>query len=121
MSWLSSIWRNAQESVGKTKRVAKRAVKKPGPYRFLRVDDFPTHLERFKVYVAGTKKYPWAAAMLCPCGCGDIIELNLLHEASPSWTVREHLGGSASIRPSVWRTRGCGSHFVIERGHLYWY
>ncbi|MGE3343138.1 MAG: DUF6527 family protein [Vicinamibacterales bacterium] len=32
----------------------------------------------------------WAAALLCPCGCGDVIELNLVEQASPCWRVRQH-------------------------------
>jgi len=62
----------------------------------------------------------WAAAMLCPCGCGDKIHLNLLEDDSPCWSLRQERDGAVSLRPSVWRTKGCRSHFFIHNSRIDW-
>ena len=84
--------------------------------RYVAVEDFPESLEPATVYVAGV----WGAALLCPCGCGDVIELNLLGKVRPHWRVREHWDHSASVTPSVWRRRGCRSHFFVRKGKIEW-
>jgi hypothetical protein len=72
------------------------------------------------VYVAGEEPHLWAAALLCPCGCGEVIHLNLLEDTSPSWKVRKNRDGSITVMPSIWRTKGCHSHFFIRNGHVDW-
>ena len=85
-----------------------------------RVDDFPDSLDPTKIYLVGENGYVWAAAMLCPCGCGDIIKLNLLKKARPCWSVKEHRDGCITISPSIWRKTGCKSHFIIFHGTIHW-
>ena len=85
-----------------------------------RVEEFPDRLEPATLYVAGEEPYAWAAAMLCPCGCGDIIELNLLEQTRPSWSVQQNSDGSVTVRPSVWRTKGCRSHFFVRNDRVHW-
>ncbi len=93
---------------------------KPKLFRGIRVEDFPDQLEQAKVYLAGEGDNLWAASMICPCGCGDVIELNLLKQARPCWTAQEHPDGTVSLSPSVWRQKGCGSHFVVRHGLIDW-
>ena len=89
-------------------------------FRYEHVDDFPDTLIPTYVYLAGEKGNLWAAAMMCPCGCGEVIELNLLKQARPCWSVREHLDGSVSVQPSIWRQKGCRSHFFVRNGRIDW-
>lgn len=89
-------------------------------YHFIRVEEFPDNLEKTKVYLAGEGENLWAAAMVCPCGCGDLIELNLLKQARPCWNVRLHSEGTVSLTPSVWRQKGCRSHFWLRSGRIDW-
>jgi hypothetical protein len=84
------------------------------------VEEFPHKLDRATVYLAGENNNLWAAAMICPCGCGDVIELNLLKQARPCWSVREHSDGTLTLAPSVWRQKGCRSHFILRRGRIDW-
>ncbi|MGE0288414.1 MAG: DUF6527 family protein [Bradyrhizobium sp.] len=58
--------------------------------------------------------------MMCPCGCGEVIELNLLQQARPCWNAQEHQNGTVSVTPSVWRRKGCRSHFWLRRGRIDW-
>jgi hypothetical protein len=89
-------------------------------YRVLHVEEFPNNLKRYKVYLAGENENVWAAAMVCPCGCGDVIELNLLKQARPCWQVQLHSDETVSLAPSVWRQKGCRSHFWVRRGKIDW-
>ena len=61
----------------------------------------------------------WVAAMLCPCGCGDTIELMLLHSVAPRWDLHVDRG-LPTLDPSVWRTAGCRSHFWVRHGRIVW-
>jgi hypothetical protein len=86
--------------------------------RYERLEEFP--LNPATLYVAGEQPYMWAAALLCPCGCGEVIELNLMELASPRWSVREHRDGSVTLVPSVWRTKGCRSDFLVRHSRIDW-
>lgn len=94
--------------------------RKPSLFRGIRAEDIPDKLDKSKVYLAGEGDHLWAAAMICPCGCGDVIELNLLKQARPCWSVQEHSDGTLTLAPSVWRQKGCRSHFQLRRGKIEW-
>ena len=53
-----------------------------------------------------------ALICMCPCGCGDVITLNLDRRADKAWALYRR-GNSISLYPSVWRDSGCESHFVV--------
>lgn len=55
----------------------------------------------------------------CPCHCGDVISLPVQPSHSPRWTVSESPAGRPSLYPSVWRNKGCMSHFWIEDGRVF--
>lgn len=84
------------------------------------VDDLPDTLKKHRVYVVGENGHVWQVAMMCPCGCGAVIQLCLLPESSPSWAVMVHADRSVSLHPSVWRTTGCRSHFFLREGRVAW-
>ena len=84
------------------------------------VDDLPGVLEHARLYLVGEGPQPWSAAMLCPCGCGATIQLSLISRDNPSWRATRHWSGAVSLHPSVWRTRGCRSHFHLRRGQIVW-
>jgi hypothetical protein len=94
--------------------------RKPKLFHGIRVEEFPDKLVRAKVYLAGENDNLWAAAMICPCGCAEVIELNLLKEARPCWSVQEHSDGTVTLAPSVWRQKGCRSHFLVRHGRIDW-
>ncbi|MBZ5667533.1 MAG: hypothetical protein LAO30_23405 [Acidobacteriia bacterium] len=58
--------------------------------------------------------------MLCPCGCRSVIQLSLLREDSPHWTVFIDKGGVTTLFPSIQRTAGCRSHFFLKKGRVVW-
>jgi uncharacterized protein DUF6527 len=92
-----------------------------GPrYTIERVAEIPDRLKPRIVYILGTPD-PWSVALLCPCGCHDAIHISLLANDSPSWRLRIHAKNEPSLEPSVWRQRGCKSHFFLKRGRIVWY
>jgi hypothetical protein len=114
MRWLKTLWRWL---LGLFR--GKRPPPQPA-LRAERADDIPDQVAPGTVYVVGEGEHHWAAVMLCPCGCGETIQLNLLPDARPRWRVTLHEDGTATLWPSVWRVRGCGSHFFVRRGWVDW-
>ncbi len=80
----------------------------------------PEKLQSGFIYLIGNPGYLWLAEMLCPCGCGSIIKLNLLSEVHPCWNFKQHLDSTISLYPSVDRIYGCKSHFWVQKGIIKW-
>ncbi len=89
-------------------------------FHWEKVDRLPTLFADKKLYLIGDDECEWGAAMSCPCGCRSIIQLSLAPDSRPSWRVRRHRDGTVSLLPSVWRTVGCRSHFVLYKGRIFW-
>lgn len=89
-------------------------------WKSVRVDDFPDRLQKHRVYLVCEDGQVWQAAMLCPCGCAAVIQLCLLSESRPNWAATTHADGTVSLHPSVWRTAGCRSHFILRFGRIAW-
>lgn len=98
----------------------RRKRKEPARFKYTRVEIMPTRFDPDIVYVIGDDECQWAAVLLCPCGCGETIHLSLVTDTAPSWRVQKHKRGRVSLLPSVWRTVGCKSHFIIYHGHIFW-
>lgn len=57
--------------------------------------------------------------MMCPCGCGSPITINLDSRVDKAWRVYSRRHG-LSLYPSVWRDSGCESHFVVWANRICW-
>lgn len=55
----------------------------------------------------------------CPDGCGEVLTINLDPEAGPAWRLYSGRRG-VTIFPSVWRSTGCKSHFIIWENLIVW-
>ena len=120
--WFAPLWEKARKvaQVSAQKLRQKLPRKKQKPYRCVRVEDMPENLKPLTVYLCGEGQYLWAAAMICPCGCKQVINLNLLQNVRPRWSVKEHKDGTVTLTPSVWRQNGCRSHFILRQGRIQW-
>jgi hypothetical protein len=96
------------------------ALRSERTYTVERVPELPDHLEARVLYLLGECQ-PWCAALLCPCGCKEIIQLSLLESDSPSWRLHINARSEPTVDPSIWRKAGCRSHFYIRRGRIAWY
>ncbi len=90
-------------------------------YRLVTVNEsFPRKLQPYRLYVLLEGGTPWQAAMICPCGCNEILELNLLPDEHPRWTFRKDKKGYVTLEPSIDRQIGCRSHFFLRAGKIIW-
>jgi hypothetical protein len=121
VSWFTQLGQFFRKRVAQLRGWLTSCLESPHPrVHYQRVDEFPDDPIPYTLYVAGDEHCLWGAAMLCPCGCGDLIQLNLLKEASPYWSVRLSSDRSVSLFPSVWRSKGCRSHFFVRDGRVDW-
>jgi hypothetical protein len=86
----------------------------------IRTDELPERLSAHHLYVVGERGEDWYAAMVCPCGCHALIDLNLVPPGRPCWRLTIDRDGLASLSPSVWRQVGCRAHFFVRRGGIIW-
>lgn len=92
------------------------------PYRtcFIEDDDVPKLLQEKTIYIVQEDGILWHVSMLCPCGCGETLYLNLIPDERPCWRLTKHHNKTVSLYPSVWRKIGCYSHFWFRRGRVVW-
>lgn len=86
----------------------------------VRTDEMPAKPSARHLYVVGERREDWHAAIVCPCGCGALIELNLVPPGRPCWRLTTDPDGSPSLSPSVWRQVDCRAHFFVRRGRIVW-
>lgn len=90
------------------------------PFHFVTTEDQPDLLDPTHIYLIGDGPKPWSASFICPCGCRETISLSLIPNDRPRWRATTHADGTLTLSPSVWRIRGCKSHFVVRRGKIFW-
>jgi hypothetical protein len=87
-------------------------------YKAVRVVESPEHFEIGCMYLHENRGRPLVLEFICPCGCGDKIELSLIAWTDPSWRIEGDFE-FPSIYPSVRRVVGCRSHFWVKDGKVY--
>lgn len=85
-----------------------------------RVAEVPDAPAADVVYLVGEDAPPWAAVLRCPCGCGVRTELLLTPGDDTWWRLTIDPGGTINLYPSVWRTKGCRSHYLIRESRIWW-
>ena len=70
-------------------------------------------------YVVNGSKPKWSL-FLCPCGCGSVVTLTLQTVHRPHWCLSHTHANRPTVYPSVWRDKGCMSHFLLRDGRVYW-
>jgi hypothetical protein len=72
-----------------------------------------------KVAALVMRDSPRAVVFRCPCPCGETLVINLDPRAGRAWRFRNDQHG-LTLMPSVWRTTGCRSHFIVWRSGIWW-
>lgn len=83
-------------------------------------DTPPLKLPKRNLILARENNEDWAVAFFCPCGCGKWIELLLLKEAKPNWSIHVDQKNIPAFHPSVLLQKGCKSHFWLRNGKIEW-
>jgi hypothetical protein len=83
-------------------------------------EDAPARPLARTLYVVTEDGAPWSAAMLCPCGCGETLHMNLLPDERPVWKLSVDGAGFGTLHPSVHRLKWCRAHFWFRAGKVHW-
>lgn len=83
-------------------------------------DTLPVRIQRRHLIHMLDAGESWSVGFHCPCGCGDVIELLLVRAVDPHWTLSVDRFGRPTLRPSVWKSAGCRSHFWLRNGQVIW-
>ena len=62
---------------------------------------------------------PRSIVMLCPCGCGEELTVNLDKRVTKAWRLYRSKN-NLTLYPSVWRESGCYSHFIVWNNRITW-
>lgn len=109
MSWIARLWSWVK---GFFRREPERLTT-------VRVEEPPEVFRPRTIYLLGEGEHIWSVAMLCPCGCGEQIQLSTVG-GRPRWSVKIDRDGTVTLTPSVWRKVGCESHFFLREGIVQW-
>ncbi len=80
-------------------------------------DDLP---EGQLVVVRGMGTVDKWAVFRCPGGCGEKLQLSLLPQRRPRWSVQVDWLGRPMITPSIRVTSSCRCHFHLRNGRVEW-
>lgn len=89
--------------------------------KVVRCEEISGDVREGTLYILGQDSQFWFAVMACPCNCGGTLQVSLLPDAEPRWTLTDHKDGTVSLHPSLWRRDGCRSHFIVRRSRIEWY
>jgi len=83
----------------------------------IRVPDQATAIQQLasgKIALVMPGNLPKSLKLYCPCGCGEILTVNLMRGAAKAWQVGFEPQRGFSLWPSVWRDSGCKCHFILR-------
>ena len=91
-------------------------------YKARFVDDLPSDLKPYVVYVEGRKDEEDFVKFLCPCGCKEAVTLSILSITESNWKIeyKGFLKKKVTLIPSINGLIGCRSHFFIRKGEVIW-
>jgi hypothetical protein len=89
-------------------------------YTYTETTDDTVDVEDGIVYIWNNNGTEWLATLNCPCGCGNKLQLILLKNEKPSWSIIKHDNKGITFTPSIHKTSGCKSHFFIREGRVIW-
>lgn len=113
MAWLKALIRNIAVGIGVVQQPALVA-------QFLTDHPVPDAVQTGVVYIIQGSGYPKWAIFRCPKHEDEIIQLCLMENRRPRWTVKTDLFGRPTIHPSVRQLEGSFAHFWVKAGYVEW-
>lgn len=74
---------------------------------------------RRELLVVGSQDKPKWVKFRCPCGCGEVLALNLMQSHFPRWAIARDDANRLTVSPSVHSTT-CGAHFFVRSNRVEW-
>ncbi len=113
MSWVSTLLRNAAVGLG--------FIRRPELVSLLVSDHpMPATMQPGVIYIVGGPGYQKWAVFRCPRYEDEIIQLSLMANRRPRWTVTADFIGRPTIHPSVRQLDGSFAHFWVKEGRVEW-
>ncbi len=112
MNWLVQLLKRLWEEIF--------GQSQPAYQHYLVESDLPQKLKKQAIYIVHENGYFEHASMICPCGCGETLHMNLIPDEHPYWKFIQHSDDTISLHPSVWRMKGCRSHFFFRHCKILW-
>ena len=72
------------------------------------------------IYIVGGPGYQKWAVFRCPRHKDEIIQLSLMANRRPRWTITTDFIGRPTLHPSVRQLDGSFAHFWVKRGLVEW-
>lgn len=91
-------------------------------HKVIVIENAPSNdvLETGKIYCVAPRQIAKWAILVCPCGCHGIITLSLQGIHNPHWSLSKSSIDLPTLYPSIWRDKGCFSHFWLKEGRVFW-
>jgi hypothetical protein len=80
----------------------------------------PEEMKPGVVYVVGSQGFAKWALFRCPRHDDEVIQLSLMPNRRPRWTISSDVLGRPTISPSVRQIDGSYAHFWVKRGAVAW-
>lgn len=77
-------------------------------------------MEAGVIYVVGGRGYQKWALFRCPQHEEEIIQLSLMRNSRPRWTITADFLERPTLDPSVRQLEGSCAHFWVRRGKVAW-
>jgi Family of unknown function (DUF6527) len=106
---MNALWKQLRTWGASLWNTLFRRLQPVRPNYAIRIEDdehLPKQLSSHTVYIIGISGNECLAKLVCPCGCGNTLFLNLLQDESPNWKWRIGENGTVTLYPSVWRKIG---------------
>jgi len=113
VSWFKKLLRESAVSLG--------IIRRPDLVGVL-VGDHPRPdaMEAGKVYIVGGPGYQKWAVFRCPRHEDEIIQLSLMQNRRPHWSITLDFLDRPTIHPSVRQLDGAFAHFWVKTGDIDW-
>ncbi len=113
VAWLKKLLRGSAAAVG--------IIRRPELVGELVGDHpLPEAMEAGKVYIVGGAGYQKWAVFRCPKHEDEIIQLSLMQNRRPRWTITLDFLDRPTIHPSVRQLDGAFAHFWVKAGCVDW-
>lgn len=120
LSWLAGLFERDPENFS----VEKEQYGLPDiTYEEVQIVDVPVpnaDVDRGVIYCIVSKQKSRWILFRCPCGCSDVITLSAQASHTPRWALLITKEKLPTLHPSIWKDKGCLSHFWIKGGRVFW-
>ena len=113
LAWLKKLLRDGAAAIGIIRRPELVGV-------LVAARPLPEAMEAGKIYIVGGPGYQKWAAFRCPKHEEEIVQLSLMQNRRPRWTIAMDFLDRPTIHPSVRRLDGAYAHFWVNSGYVDW-